>query len=68
MAEQFETVTFNGIDLIRAGLENIDKGDVVSFRDRAMVIRNREDNWSLDEGITVILTLTQYKPFPYENC
>jgi hypothetical protein len=68
MAEQFETVSFNGVDLICAGLENIEKGDVVSFRDRAMVICNREDNWSLNEGITVILALTQYKPFPYENC
>jgi hypothetical protein len=68
MAEQFETVTFNGVDLIRVGLDKIEKGDVVSFRDRAMVVCGREDNWSLEEGITIILTLTSYKPFPYEDC
>jgi hypothetical protein len=68
MSEHFETATFASADLTEQGLDEITRGDVVNFGKRAMLVRDREDNWSLESGMTTTLTFTQYIPFPYQDC
>jgi hypothetical protein len=63
--EQFITATFNTAELVSSGLDKIEKGDVVTLSDQLLAVRGREDRWSLESGMTTVLTFTHYEPFPY---
>lgn len=64
--EQFITATFNTADLVASGLDRIEKNDVVTLCDEMLTVRDREDRWSSESGMTTVLTFTPYNPpFPY---